>query len=277
MNGYSFCKTVRLYLRGNQLSLANVSRFAKAGVHVRRKHKHKPRVNRDDVPFYCSRALVLASSRFTRGLCLCLRRTCKPAFNVFDFCLSENLLYLTDSLNIAYKRDTKQSSTEHQSALAVDGRHQFASSPELFSSTTAESSPWWGVDLGRSALVDHVVLYFPKDPSQARVWKLEVRIGEIPPDDGIVGPLCGPAVVVLNEWKRHVRCSSVRLGRYVTVRRLAAHDKLLLTEVKVLRAGKLRSGNLYDDGIRMECFAVWNYTILLDYHLRISHGYQCSS
>ena len=25
--------------------------------------------------------LVLASSRFTRGLCLCLRRTCKPAFS----------------------------------------------------------------------------------------------------------------------------------------------------------------------------------------------------
>ena len=26
--------------------------------------------------------LVLASSRFTRGLCLCLRRTCKPAFKL---------------------------------------------------------------------------------------------------------------------------------------------------------------------------------------------------
>ena len=33
------------------------------------------------VPAYTWLMLVLASSRFTRGLCLCLRRTCKPAFS----------------------------------------------------------------------------------------------------------------------------------------------------------------------------------------------------
>ena len=32
------------------------------------------------VPVHTWLMLVLASSRFTRGLCLCLRRTCKPAF-----------------------------------------------------------------------------------------------------------------------------------------------------------------------------------------------------
>ena len=47
----------------------------KAGLHVRRKHKHKRA--------FLLRALVLASSRFTRGLSLrlCLGRTCKPAFS----------------------------------------------------------------------------------------------------------------------------------------------------------------------------------------------------
>ena len=64
--------------------LAESSTF-EAGLHVRRKHKHehKPRVNRNDASTSASirkrnallflvLALVLASSRFTRGLCPCL-------------------------------------------------------------------------------------------------------------------------------------------------------------------------------------------------------------
>ena len=55
-----------------------------AGLHIRRKHKHKPRVNKGwrkhkHKHAFLFLALVLASSRFTRGLCLCLRRMCKPA------------------------------------------------------------------------------------------------------------------------------------------------------------------------------------------------------
>ena len=56
----------------------------KAGLHVRRKHKHKhkrkPRVNRDDASTSARKkkgaCACVASSRFTRGLCLrlCLRR-----------------------------------------------------------------------------------------------------------------------------------------------------------------------------------------------------------
>ena len=48
----------------------------KAGLHVRRKykHKHKPRVNRDD-------ASTSARKR-NAHLCSCLRRTCKPALTV---------------------------------------------------------------------------------------------------------------------------------------------------------------------------------------------------
>ena len=65
----------------------------KAGLHVRRKHKHRPRVNRDDANTSARKSrsaflfLALVSSRFTRGLCLCLcvcvclRRTCKPVFS----------------------------------------------------------------------------------------------------------------------------------------------------------------------------------------------------
>ena len=66
----------------------------KVGLHVGRKHKHKPRVNPDDASTGTrkkERALVLASSRFTRGLCLwlCLRRTCKPALTVFHAICTE--------------------------------------------------------------------------------------------------------------------------------------------------------------------------------------------
>ena len=49
------------------------------------KHKHKTRVNRDDTSTsarsFSLRLCWLASSQFTRGLCLCLRRTCKPALH----------------------------------------------------------------------------------------------------------------------------------------------------------------------------------------------------
>ena len=77
------------YLRG-------YSRTFKAGLHVRRKHKrkhkHKPRMNRDDASTTSASTrkrsaflfLVLAPSRFTGGLCLCLRRTCKPAFRLTE-------------------------------------------------------------------------------------------------------------------------------------------------------------------------------------------------
>ena len=64
------------------------SEQVKAVLHVRRKHKHKPRVNRGDTSTSARRDVLLflvlefASSRFARGLCLCLclSRTCKPAF-----------------------------------------------------------------------------------------------------------------------------------------------------------------------------------------------------
>ena len=54
----------------------------KVGLHVGRKHKHKQklRVNKHKrKKKERALALVLASSRFTRVLCLCLRRACKPA------------------------------------------------------------------------------------------------------------------------------------------------------------------------------------------------------
>ena len=65
----------------------------KAGLHVRRKHKHLSRsasinhvwtgTTQTQAQEKGTRALVLASSRFTHGLCLylclCLRRTCIPA------------------------------------------------------------------------------------------------------------------------------------------------------------------------------------------------------
>ena len=47
-------------------------RWHKAGLHLRRKHKRT----------FLFLALVLASSRFTRGLCLCLRRTCKSTYRM---------------------------------------------------------------------------------------------------------------------------------------------------------------------------------------------------
>ena len=48
-----------------------ITKNPKTGLHVRRQHKRKKKEH----------ALVLASSRFTRALCLCLRRTCKPVLN----------------------------------------------------------------------------------------------------------------------------------------------------------------------------------------------------
>ena len=58
---------------------ANKLSSTQAGLHVRRKHKR---------PFIFL-ALVLASSRLTRGSSLCLGRTCKPALTA---CLTGSLL-----------------------------------------------------------------------------------------------------------------------------------------------------------------------------------------
>ena len=56
-----------------------------AGLHVRRKRKHKPRVNRDDAStsarsFFLCLCLRRPGS-YVHGLCMRLRRTCKPASN----------------------------------------------------------------------------------------------------------------------------------------------------------------------------------------------------
>ena len=70
-----------------RLYLVLLTATLKAGSHVRSKHKRKKKER--------ALVLVLASSRFTRGLCLCLcfrlclylclRRTCKPALRVTHY------------------------------------------------------------------------------------------------------------------------------------------------------------------------------------------------
>ena len=65
------------------------------------KHKHKRA--------FLFLALVLASSRFTRGLCLCLRRTCKTAFT--DYKIKYLYLFVRDDWKCFYFRRKSTSST----------------------------------------------------------------------------------------------------------------------------------------------------------------------
>ena len=86
------------------------------------KHKSKPRVNRTTQAqekgaaflFLVLALVVLASSRFTRGLCLCLsvflRRTCKPALSGQDFFLP---------FQHFFKRMTSTSTAPRESSMST--------------------------------------------------------------------------------------------------------------------------------------------------------------
>ena len=88
-----------------------------AGLHVRRKHRHKPRVNRDDASarkrnaFRLFLALAIASLRFTRDLCSCLYLClCLSAFTDklvrSKFCTRKTELVPRDEIYLDFHRVT---------------------------------------------------------------------------------------------------------------------------------------------------------------------------
>ena len=124
--------TILFYSAGVYLRVPDLFVILKAGLHVRRKHKRKPRVNLDDASTRERNEflfLVLVSSRFTWGLCLCLcvclclRRTCKPVINFPPFYVLDFSLELKERVkgNLWHRRGGDSSSMLQSSFHSLFG------------------------------------------------------------------------------------------------------------------------------------------------------------
>lgn len=137
-----------------------------------------------------------------------------------------------DCAVVSHERPTTQSSTGHggDASRAVDGDTNGLYSRSTCTHT-ADSSPWWQVDLGSSMLIDHVDIYHRTDCCQDRA--VGARIVVSSSSDFATGSLCD----ILREAggaPEVVQCRGLQ-GRYVTVDLTATTTErpLTLCEVKV--------------------------------------------
>ena len=80
--------------------------------------------------------------------------------------------------NLAYQKNTSQSSTLTASGQAVDGDSHTHWNDRSCAHTLDEKQPWWRVDLGNVELVNEVYVVNRGDCCGNRLNPFEIRVGE---------------------------------------------------------------------------------------------------
>ena len=80
--------------------------------------------------------------------------------------------------NLAYQKNTSQSSTSTASGQAVDGDSNTNWILGSCAHTLDEKQPWWRVDLGNVELVNEVYVVNRGDCCGNRLNPFEIRVGE---------------------------------------------------------------------------------------------------
>ena len=80
--------------------------------------------------------------------------------------------------NLAYQKNTSQSSTFTASGRAVDGDSNTRWTGGSCAQTLDEKQPWWRVDLGNVELVNEVYVVNRGDCCGNRLNPFEIRVGE---------------------------------------------------------------------------------------------------
>ncbi|KAI8513721.1 hypothetical protein Bbelb_080450 [Branchiostoma belcheri] len=154
--------------------------------------------------------------------------------------------FAISDINVAVGKTAFQTSTHNGTdgvaSLAVDdSTYTYMTGGNLTCSLTQEEAdPSWWVDLGRSYLIDRVVIVNRMDCCSERLNPFNIHIGDS--DQVSTNPRCGgdhqiditkPAIVIPCRWMA---------GRYVGVRLTGPSRILTLCEVQVITVGECSNG-----------------------------------
>ncbi|XP_022807815.1 uncharacterized protein LOC111344819 [Stylophora pistillata] len=153
-------------------------------------------------------------------------------------CLCEVEIYLRGTYNLAFRKQTEQSSVQYGgvSSRAVDGISNPSYHAGSCTHTGRDYNPWWRVDLGQVEPVAEIYLVNRIDEWFFRQNSFEIRVGTISDNGGNTNPRCGNKQSYSLPRGKGVSffCRPVLFGRYVTVRSLRTDmEHFTLCEVEV--------------------------------------------
>eukprot|EP00794_Sanderia_malayensis_P015892 gene15892-17492_t len=159
-----------------------------------------------------------------------------------DFCLYDPLQlqgYKCIALqeNIAYLKNTKQSSTDYlaPSSRAVDGNRNGYFSQGSCTHTLREKIPWWYVDFGREAFVKSVSIT-NRVYNNERLGNFDILVGSKSNNAGSGNSVCREKLSMTNIAQKSFKCLKVLAGRYLFIKSNLINTPLTLCEVEVLGA-----------------------------------------
>ncbi|EDO40750.1 predicted protein, partial [Nematostella vectensis] len=142
--------------------------------------------------------------------------------------------------NVAIWKPTVQSSTYRSDSKgdglsnhAVDGNRSGNYYQKSCSSTTAQTNPWWRVDLQKSHVNLRLFVVNRADCCGERLDNFEIRIGDSLVNDGNDNPSCGSSYIIPQGRGNTIACHTLLKGRYVNIWIQGPDKVLTLCEVEV--------------------------------------------
>nr|ADR63290.1 F-type lectin [Pinctada imbricata] len=135
--------------------------------------------------------------------------------------------------NLAYKRETYQSTTFATSGKAVDGISNSQWVAGSCASTHSEQHPYWYVDLGKEHIIERIRITNRGDCCPERLHDVDVTVaGHDKRFDAVCGTFSGPGKA---SEKVVVQCPKRTKGRYVRLQiTKGSNNVLTVCEVEVM-------------------------------------------
>ena len=135
--------------------------------------------------------------------------------------------------NTAVHKNTKSSASyaSMPSSKAVDGYKGMSYfHGECFSAESTVATPWWGVDLGSSAIINSVsITNTNEDGMDGTLTNFDIRIGLI--DQNGANNICKENTTISKETTVNFMCNNEMIGRYVFIEKHQPY--MILCEVEV--------------------------------------------
>eukprot|EP00794_Sanderia_malayensis_P015890 gene15890-17490_t len=153
---------------------------------------------------------------------------------IYDPLQSQGYKCIAPQQNIAYRKNTKQSSTGYSgpSSKAVDGNRDGYYDHGSCTHTAGDSFPWWYVDFGRKALVKSVSIT-NRDCCTERLGNFDILVGPRSDNAGSGNSVCRANLSMTNISGKSFKCLKALAGRYLFIKSNLMNKDLNLCEVEV--------------------------------------------
>eukprot|EP00794_Sanderia_malayensis_P015893 gene15893-17493_t len=154
---------------------------------------------------------------------------------IYDPLQSQGYKCIVLQQNIAYRKNTKQSSTTNSapSSRAVDGNRNRNFYGNSCTHTSGDNFPWWYVDFGREALVKSVSITNRGDCCSHRLGNFDILVGSKSDNAGSGNSVCRENLSMTNIGQKSFKCLKVLAGRYLFIKNNLINTPLTLCEVEV--------------------------------------------